>query len=85
MYITETGIADDTDDRRHIMIIGYTNEVTSWSQLSCLLMSRQIIRAIKHGFDVRGLFYWTLVDNFEWNMGYTARFGLYEFDKEKGD
>jgi beta-glucosidase/6-phospho-beta-glucosidase/beta-galactosidase len=26
---------------------------------------------------VRGFYYWTLVDNFEWNAGYLMEFGLY--------
>ena len=47
-------------------------------------VDEQIVRAIKHGFDVRGVFYWTLIDNFEWNMGYKPRFGLYEFSPDKG-
>jgi hypothetical protein len=26
----------------------------------------QILRAMAEGVDVRGLYYWTLLDNFEW-------------------
>lgn len=37
----------------------------------------QVLRAIKEGHDVRGVYYWTLTDNFEWNMGYACKFGLY--------
>jgi len=33
-------------------------------------------RAIAEGADVRGFHAWTLTDNFEWEQGYSARFGL---------
>ena len=40
-----------------------------------------IRRAIRDGADVRGFFYWTLMDNFEWNHGMGMQFGLYAVDK----
>ena len=40
----------------------------------------QIERAVREGIDVRGVMYWTLVDNFEWAEGWTIKFGLYAFD-----
>jgi beta-glucosidase len=33
------------------------------------------------GGDVRGYFYWTLVDNYEWNHGMDVRMGLFAVDK----
>ncbi|HLP76796.1 MAG TPA: family 1 glycosylhydrolase [Candidatus Paceibacterota bacterium] len=37
-------------------------------------------RAIDHGIDIRGFFYWSLLDNFEWQFGYTKKFGLVSVD-----
>lgn len=37
-------------------------------------------RCIKNGMDVRGYFYWSLIDNYEWLQGLDARFGLYNVD-----
>ena len=34
-------------------------------------------RAIRDGADVRGYFWWSLIDNYEWNHGMSMRFGLY--------
>ncbi len=37
-------------------------------------------KCIKNGIDVRGYFYWSLIDNYEWLQGLDARFGLYKVD-----
>jgi beta-glucosidase len=65
IYITENGIADAKDDRRELFFKDYLAAVS---------------RAINDGFDVRGWFYWSLMDNFEWNDGFIPKFGLYEVD-----
>jgi beta-glucosidase len=41
-----------------------------------------IERCLKNGLDVRGYYYWTLIDNYEWLHGLDARFGLYRVDFE---
>lgn len=65
IYITENGIADDDDSRRKLFMKRYIYAMS---------------KAIEDGCDVRGYFYWTLMDNFEWAFGYDMRFGLYEVD-----
>lgn len=65
IYITECGIASTNDDRRNRFLITYLNEV---------------YRAIQAGIKVKGFFYWSLIDNFEWHRGFDPRFGLIEVD-----
>lgn len=65
IIITENGIADAKDDRRGDFIRRYVYAVS---------------KAIADGYDVRGFHYWSLTDNFEWDLGYGQRFGLYHVD-----
>lgn len=39
-------------------------------------------KAMDEGIDVRGYFYWTLTDTYEWNEGYGAHFGLVGINRQ---
>lgn len=67
IFITENGLADAQDIQRGKFI----KEHLKW-----------IHKAIEEGTDVRGYFYWSLLDNFEWDKGFWPRFGLVEVDYE---
>jgi beta-glucosidase len=65
LYVTENGIFDNHDRRRPQFLREHIAAVRA---------------AIGAGADVRGYFHWTLVDNFEWAEGWSARFGLFALD-----
>ncbi|NJR42130.1 MAG: family 1 glycosylhydrolase [Akkermansiaceae bacterium] len=44
------------------------------------LLALQALKALKQGVDLRGMFVWTLIDNFEWHEAYSQQFGLYACD-----
>ena len=39
-------------------------------------------KAVNIGTPIRGYFHWSLVDNFEWEHGWSQRFGLWGLDTE---
>lgn len=75
-YITENGAA--FKDR-----VGPTGEVDDPQRISYLRRYlTQVARAINEGAPVKGYFVWSLMDNFEWSLGYRMRFGVIYVDYE---
>ena len=37
---------------------------------------RKCLDASNDGVDLRGYFFWSFIDNFEWSYGYSKRFGM---------
>jgi beta-glucosidase len=76
IYVLENGTA--ANDR-----ILDTGEVLDPDRIDYLGAYITALReAIAGGADVRGYFVWSLLDNFEWNNGYSERFGLVHVDYE---
>lgn len=67
MIITENGVDDDEDDLRPQYILEHLHAL--W-------------QVINDNYPIEGYFHWTLVDNFEWERGWTQHFGLWGLDQE---
>ncbi|RPI78368.1 MAG: glycoside hydrolase family 1 protein [Chloroflexi bacterium] len=67
LIVTENGIETQEDGLRRRYMVQHIHQV--W-------------RAVNFNWPVKGFFWWTLVDNFEWERGWTQRFGLWELDPE---
>ena len=65
IYITEHGSASDDEKFRERDLREHLTVLND---------------AMAGGVDVRGFFYWSLMDNFEWQFGYTKKFGLLAVD-----
>jgi beta-glucosidase len=65
ILITENGIANAHDEMRR----RYIKEHIAWS-----------LKARDEGVDVRGYFYWSLTDTYEWEDGFNPKFGLVEIN-----
>jgi beta-glucosidase len=66
LYVTENGVEDRDDRLRPRYTLAHIHQV--W-------------RAVNYNWPVRGYFHWTLVDNFEWERGWSQRFGLWELNE----
>ncbi|WP_102224657.1 GH1 family beta-glucosidase [Acidimangrovimonas sediminis] len=70
LYVTENGMASTSgvqDDDRIAYLAAHLAEVR---------------RAADEGVPVKGYFTWSLMDNYEWALGYAKRFGLVAVDRD---
>lgn len=65
LFVSESGLADADDSDRAEYI--EKQVAATW-------------QAIADGINVRGHLYWSLLDNYEWALGFEKRFGLVEID-----
>lgn len=77
ILITENGVAlsDWIDEDGEINDVGRIDYINKYI--------KEIEHAINDDIDIIGYFYWSLIDNLEWEKGYNYRFGLVynDFDK----
>jgi beta-glucosidase len=75
LYITENGAA--FYDPPHAIDGHVDDPLRVWYYAEHL---RAAAEALRQGVDLRGYFAWSLLDNFEWSLGYSKRFGIVHVD-----
>lgn len=73
IYVTENGMANAD----HLANGAVADPVREDYLFAHLAATKQ---AIAEGANVKGFFYWSLLDNYEWAEGYEKRFGLVHVD-----
>jgi beta-glucosidase len=69
IIITENGVADMHDEYRRW-----------WIEETIVALQR----AQSEGVELKGYFHWSLLDNFEWAVGWWPKFGLVSVDRQHG-
>ncbi|KAJ4724164.1 Beta-glucosidase [Melia azedarach] len=80
IYITENGVSEANDAKLSLHEALADNMRIDYHYHHLSFLSK----AIEDGVRVKGYFARSLVDNFEWNAGYTVRFGFNYFDHKTG-
>jgi beta-glucosidase len=77
LYVTENGAAFDDE----LVVEAGEGRVHDADRVDFVRSHLgAILDAVEAGVDVRGYFYWSLLDNFEWAWGYEKRFGIVHVD-----
>ncbi|XP_021728912.1 beta-glucosidase 13-like [Chenopodium quinoa] len=80
IYITENGIGEQNNSS-----LSLKEALADTIRIDYHYHHLHYLReAIQNGVDVRGYFAWSLLDNFEWNFGYTIRYGINYVDFQNG-
>ncbi|MCC7407552.1 MAG: beta-glucosidase [Phycisphaeraceae bacterium] len=74
LFVTENGMSSPDS----VSLDGKVHDPSRIDYLHRYLL--ELKKAIDEGVDVRGYLQWSLMDNFEWHMGYRQRFGLIFID-----
>lgn len=75
IYVTENGLASDDT-----LVDGTISDMQRLTFIRDHL--REVQTALMSGLDIRGYIVWSLLDNYEWALGYEKRFGLVHVDFE---
>lgn len=74
IYITENGCSSDD-------VVNAEGRIEDTDRLMYLRYNlTNLHRAVLDGYPVKGYFLWSLIDNFEWDDGYSKRFGIHYVD-----
>lgn len=77
VYITENGIGSESETPDENGVVHDADRIVYLTNIL-----NRLSQAIASGADVHGYFLWSLLDNFEWTVGYKMRYGLYRTDFE---
>ncbi len=77
VYITENGCSDAFSDGPAVLDDGF--------RINYLRAHLEAVKAaMEAGSRIAGFFHWTLIDNWEWALGYRSKFGLVAMDRTTG-
>jgi beta-glucosidase len=77
VYITENGCSDPLSNNPAL--------IDDVFRIDYLKRHIAVVKAeMENGSPVKGFFVWSLIDNWEWNSGFTSKFGMVAMDRKTG-